>query len=120
MLDKPNWLKGDAATEWDRIVPWLRKVGKEESMDASALAGYCLAVAKMIRCEKEMENAPLVITGAQGGRIPNPLISIQSRAIAEVQRLAKEFGFTPRARGQTAKAAEADEPPPGLEQDDNV
>lgn len=99
MMKKPDYLTDEASQEWDRIVPWLEERGKEVDMDASALAGYCLAVAKMIRCEKLMAGQPYVVSGAQGGLIPNPMLAIQSRAIAEVQRLAKEFGFTPKSRG---------------------
>src|SRR5574343_91841 len=47
----PAWLKKDAKTEWDRVVPELRRVGLLTMVDQAALAGYCESWAKWKEAE---------------------------------------------------------------------
>src|SRR5262252_9861335 len=47
----PDWLAGEAAAEWSRIVPMIQALGVLSTSDGPALAVYCQAHAEARQAE---------------------------------------------------------------------
>jgi P27 family predicted phage terminase small subunit len=96
--DRPGWLSALAAEEWDRIAPDLHAMGTVRAVDATALACYCEAVARLrIATRIVGESGPLLM-GDDGHVRKNPAVSQARDASYEVRMWAREFGLTPSAR----------------------
>jgi P27 family predicted phage terminase small subunit len=81
--------------------------------DVRPLSLYCLAYARWCEAEDELyggkERPDLVIEGAMGGKVANPLVKIAASAGLNLMRYAVEFGFTPSSRTRISGTASADE-----------
>jgi P27 family predicted phage terminase small subunit len=110
---RPAWLSVMAAEEWDRIAPDLTAMGTVKAVDATALAAYCEAVARLrVATRLVTETGPLLM-GDDGKARKNPAVGQARDASYEVRMWAREFGLTPSARsplrievGQAAAPAE--------------
>ena len=94
----PGWMSALAREEWDRIAPDLVVMGTAKAVDATALAAYCEAVARLrVAAELVARSGPLLI-GREGQAVKNPAVAQARDASYEVRMWAREFGFTPSAR----------------------
>lgn len=95
---RPPWLSGLAAEEWDRIVPDLAAMGTVKAVDATALAAYCEAVARLRGALAAVAEHGMITTDAGGAPHRNPAAGMARDASNEIRMWAREFGFTPSAR----------------------
>lgn len=117
---KPPELTGEAAAEWDRIIPELEAAGWLSVVDRAGLAAYCLAWAQMVwadgvllRDGAVVEEPVQTATGKKiGVRLKaHPAAKIHADASRRVKMFLDSFGLTPAARqrfeGDTGAGAPA-------------
>lgn len=104
----PAYLKGWARKEWLRVVPDLYGTGTYAEIDETMLAAYCMAFARWIRAELDLERMAkldpvthgVMMKTSNGNAIQNPLVGAASTARRDMHRLADSFGLTPSSRTQ--------------------
>lgn len=99
-LAPPDWLVADAeaANVWKSLAPALDKQGFVTSLDADAIAFYCLAVANCRRASASINKLGMTYKAKSGLHKINPAVSVLRENIATATTLAKEIGATPLAR----------------------
>lgn len=95
---QPEWLSSAGAEEWNRVLPDLAVMRTAREVDASALAAYCEAVARLRTATQLVARAGLMIKDPDGALRKNPAVAQARDASNEVRMWAREFGFTPSAR----------------------
>ncbi len=107
MSEKPPWLTGEAAAEWDRVTEQLSHSGLLRTVDRAALCIYCKAWARWVDAEQKVEALGLVVRSPrQGTPQQNPYVRIANAAMAQVIQLTAEFGMTPASRTRLAMGPE--------------
>ena len=108
--EPPNLVKGEAKKIWERTAERLEKLGVINSIDESALVRYCLAYARFIEVEKEIEKLNregkkegklfkgLVTKTPSGYEQQSVLFQIRSKCHEEMKGFEAVFGMTPSAR----------------------
>ena len=120
----PRWLKGDARSEWRRIVPELKALGLLSKIDRAALTAYCQAWADYLDAIKQIEKNGSVLEirelakdGEKEGRIKymqqSPYVSIKNKAAEHMHKFLTEFGMTPASRSRIS-VAKTDTPKGGM------
>jgi P27 family predicted phage terminase small subunit len=95
----PDHLSDEAKAEWGRISGALTALQMLSTLDRAALAAYCQVYGRWEQAERALAaSKALTITAGNGRAIQNPLVSIANKAMAEMVRIAAEFGMTPSAR----------------------
>lgn len=106
---RPPELTGEAASEWDRIVPDLDAAGLLAVADRGILAAYCLAVADMLAARHAInQDGRFLRTPVQNSRgevlgetvKEHPAVKLLDRASGRVQRLAEALGLTAASRSR--------------------
>lgn len=99
---RPIWLKGEAKSTWDRLVPALYKAGLVTELNRETMALMCSAWADFVEAEKQLAAAKnkdgtraLLIKTKGGGVTENPLLYTRKRAWDQVFKAAACFGLTP-------------------------
>lgn len=108
----PIYLPTEAKKEWKRIVPQLMSLGLLTDLDVSGLAAYCNAFSTWVDAVRQLKGAAMIVPGARGGLISNPLLKVASDAQSEMKKWLCEFGMTPSARSRVAAVPAADEVDP--------
>lgn len=118
--DKPRELTGEAAKEWDRIIPELEAAGWLAVVDRAGLAAYCLAWAQMVWADEVCREEGAVIrepVQTAKGEVTefvrlkaHPAVKIHTEASRRVLSFLAEFGLTPAARGRLEGDAPAEAP----------
>lgn len=100
--EPPQWLRPLAAEEWHRVVPQLHELGLLARLDLSVVEAYCQTWARWREAETHLvaEGATYTITTKQGDQYEqaSPWVAISRQSLAELRRLAAEFGMTPAGR----------------------
>jgi P27 family predicted phage terminase small subunit len=96
--ERPAWLSDVAAEEWERIVPDLVAMGTVRAVDATGLAAYCEAVARLRAAAALVARTGPLIIGKDGTARRNPAVAQARDASNDVRVWAREFGLTPSAR----------------------
>lgn len=109
-LRAPNGMPEGARREWRRVVPLLVRMGVAGDVDRLALADYCLCVARLAQCEREIEEHGVLVKGDRG-LVKNPACQLAREYRAAVVRWSAEFGLTPSARGRIDAPAAAEVDP---------
>ncbi len=116
--DKPDWLTGEAADEWDRVVPQLEDLKLLTRIDTATLTGYCLAWAQLKDTTEDIEANGLTLLVLEkefdeGTRLyasvkVNPAATRREKAMADIRAFSAQYGFSPvdRARMTTPEAAD--------------
>jgi P27 family predicted phage terminase small subunit len=108
-----------ALTEWARLVPMLRRCRQITEADRSALIAVCLEWARYLDATSKV--TAMVITTQTGYPMPNPYLSIATKALTGCTRLWAELGLTPSSRSRVVvdgpgpagdAFSEFDAPPP--------
>lgn len=117
----PAWLKSnpDAAKEFRRLVKELAAMGVVGSVDANALARYCVLWVRWRQAEEMIKRAgdTFVIKDSDGKVktvMPSPHVAIARQLSEQLGRLEGEFGMTPSSRSRIEVAPPA--PAAGPEQ----
>lgn len=100
-----------ASREWTRVVPVLQMMAGLTSVDRSTAVDYCVCVARLEWCERQLSIEGLVTMG-QRGPCRNPLTTIASQYRTQLKAYIGELGLSPSARGRLT-------PPEGGDDDDD-
>jgi len=114
----PPYLKGYARREWQRVIPDLFGTGTYAEIDETMLAAYCMAFARWMRAELDLEKMAkldpvthgVMMKTTNGNAIQNPLVGAAATLRRDMHRLGDAFGLTPSSRTQiqTGKGGESD------------
>ena len=94
----PSHLNGAARQEWHWLARRLHEIGLLTAIDRDMLAAYCECKALRDEALAVVAKSNLLIKNVQGNLVPNPLLGIANRALAQMARIASEFGMTPGSR----------------------
>lgn len=107
--DMPAHLTGEAAAEWERIAPFLQKLGLVAEIDRAALAIYCSAWAEYRWAEERIAALNLDDPTAEAGRVMNTpsgykqisvVLQVRNRAIEVCAKFLAMFGMSPSDRSR--------------------
>lgn len=94
----PSWLSQVAKEEWDRVAPYLLRLGLLTHIDRAALAAYCQNFARWHDAEKLIAENGLVMKTPNEYEQQRPEIGIANTAMKQMKAFMVEFGMTPSAR----------------------
>lgn len=103
--DVPYEMDEEVREVWDFAVHQLGVMRTLSPADRDTLVAYCEAVVMHRRTSRALRDQDLLVPGAMGGRVRNPLVQMQRDAATLVRVLAREFGLTPSARSDISAAA---------------
>lgn len=86
-----------AGREWNRVVPVLKHTAGLAAVDAAALHEYCVVVARIDQCERNLSVNGLLMQ-TERGWTKNGAATIVSQYRATYKILIREFGLSPSAR----------------------
>lgn len=86
-----------ARREWRRVVPVLRHTAGLAEVDANLLLDYCVCVARIDQCERELSSRGLVVMGERGWQ-KNGAATIAGQYRAQLKVYIRELGLSPSAR----------------------
>lgn len=103
----PEYLDGEAAAEWDRIIPILRRMRVLTEADLSMVANWCMLHGVLISAYADFKKTGTLTKNKRTGSITqNPLLGVVTRTIVEMKAIATEFGLTPSSRVRLATEPE--------------
>jgi P27 family predicted phage terminase small subunit len=110
-IEAAEFGRGVASREWARVVPVLQMMAGLTAVDRSTAVDYCVCVARLEWCERQLSIEGLVTMG-QRGPCRNPLTTIASQYRTQLKAYIGELGLSPSARGRLT-------PPEGGDDDDD-
>lgn len=99
-----------ARREWRRVVPVLKHSAGLAAVDANLLLDYCVCVARIDQCERDLSVRGLLMEGERGWQ-KNGAATIVSQYRAQLKVYIRELGLSPSARAGLK--------PPGDDDDDS-
>jgi len=130
-LSEPNWLdvfpttadldqretntrcREMARREWRRVVPILTVSAGLGAVDLTVLTDYCVCVARIDQCERDLSTRGLLMEGERGWQ-KNGSTTIVGQYRQQLARYIGELGLSPSARGRLTP------PESGPDDDDDV
>lgn len=101
--EPPAWLPQSAITEWQRLVPVLKKDFPLSETDFGMLVSYCLAFSRIKTAESEIRRSgTYLINEDTGKKTVNPAVRVQSQAMKDLKQAASSLGMTLEARSKLA------------------
>ncbi|WP_228646489.1 phage terminase small subunit P27 family [Microtetraspora sp. AC03309] len=97
-----------ARREWRRIVPVLRHTAGLADVDAHLLLDYCVCVARIDQCERELSLRGLLLEGERGWQ-KNGATTIASQYRAQLKVYIRELGLSPSARAGMTPPGDGDD-----------
>ena len=88
-----------ASREWQRVVPVLQHMAGLTGVDRSTVVDYCVCVARLEWCERQISVEGLITLG-QRGPCRNPLTTIATQYRTQLKAYIGELGLSPSARGR--------------------
>lgn len=99
----PDWLPQSAISEWNRLVPVMKKDFPLSETDYGLLISYCLSYSRIKTAESEIRKSGTFITNEKTGfKQPNPAVRVQSQAMKDLKASAGALGMTLQARSKLA------------------
>ncbi len=86
-----------ARREWRRIVPVLEYTAGLAAVDMTVLTDYCICVARIDQCERDLSRRGLMMEGERGWQ-KNGATTIVSQYRAQLKIYIRELGLSPSAR----------------------
>ena len=86
-----------ARREWRRVVPVLKYTAGLTAVDANLLHDYCLCVARIDQCERDLSTRGMLMEGERGWQ-KNGATTIVSQYRAQLKVYIRELGLSPSAR----------------------
>lgn len=129
-IEEPNWLdtfpavrdadclkankraREIARREWRRVVPVLHYAAGLAAVDTNLLHDYCVCVARIDQCEREISTEGLLVRGERGWQ-KNGATTIAGQYRAQLKIYIRELGLSPSARASF-------KPPEGTGGDDDT
>src|SRR5579864_4255499 len=87
---KPAGLSPEAAAEWNRLAPALRRLGLLGPRDLMFFVAYCEATATFTRANAKVKEQGELVLNADGLPIRNPWLKVRSDAAAEIRAFGSE------------------------------
>ena len=95
----PDDLDGEAAAEWERVVPEIEAMGLLATLDRGALIRYCRGWADWCELDQRLRATGMLVRGRRDdGLVRNPLWMMRSDIEATLRELGKQLGLTPASR----------------------
>lgn len=131
-LPEPNWLdiwpavrdkaqqainrraREIASREWRRVVPVLEKSAGLGAVDAQILTDYCVCVARIDECERDISRRGMLVEGERGWQ-KNGSTTVAGQYRTQLKAYIGELGLSPSARGRLTppgKGGEGDDGDP--------
>lgn len=86
-----------AAALWVKVAPTLSRsvglVGEQQEV----LVDYCLTYARIVQGERVLSKEGLVVKGANGGMVRNPMTTVLNQYRSNFRSLVGELGLSPAA-----------------------
>jgi P27 family predicted phage terminase small subunit len=101
----PAELTKEARAEWNRVVPLLEADGILAFVDLAGLVAYCDSYGTWQRATRMLKVKGLTFKTPKGYTQQRPEVSIADRARKQMVDFAREFGWTPSARGKVKPPA---------------
>jgi len=103
---EPKWfdLLGNRRTAaearrwWREIVPLLHGAGVLTKLDETLVVEAAVCAARIRECERELGRTGLLVDGARGGIVRNPIIMALSSYRQSLKSYLRELGLTPLSR----------------------
>jgi P27 family predicted phage terminase small subunit len=89
-----------ATAEWQRLAPMLRLARQVTDADRSALLALCLEWSRYLEAMQKVKTTGMVVQAPSGYPIPNPYLSIATKALSGCHKLWPELGLTPSSRSR--------------------
>lgn len=91
-----------ARREWRRVVPKLRRAAGLGVVDLAVLTDYCICVARLDECERDISRRGLLLQSerADRGLVRNPSTTVAAQYRTQLARYVGELGLSPSARGR--------------------
>ena len=97
-----------ARREWRRIVPVLKHTAGLAAVDANLLHDYCVCVARIDQCERELSQNGLLMLGERGWQ-KNGATTIVNQYRAQLKVYIRELGLSPSARASISPPGDDDD-----------
>lgn len=110
MPDCPAHLTGLARSQWKVLAPKLHGAGLLQSVDADALAAYCIAYQQWRDATTIIKREGMTFLTIRGVRGIHPAVKIQQKALSLMQQLMSQFGLSPKARANLGGAGKSNKP----------
>lgn len=92
-----------ARREWHRVVPVLEKTAGLGAVDAHVLADYCICVARIDECERDISRRGMLIEGERGWQ-KNGSTTVAGQYRTQLRAYIGELGLSPSSRARFAPA----------------
>lgn len=86
-----------AKAAWEHVVPVLDAIGILATIDRSALADYCILVARVEQAERDITRNGIWVPGERGAQ-KNPATTFVNQAYTHLKTFRASFGLTPLDR----------------------
>lgn len=86
-----------ARREWRRVVPVLKHTAGLAEVDATILTDYCICVARIDQCEREISRNGLLMKGERGWQ-KNGATTVVGQYRTQLKAYIGELGLSPSAR----------------------
>ena len=96
----PTWLDANAKKEWTRITKELESLGLLTRCDMAALAGYCVAFARVQECAKVIKKHGATYETETGYFRERPEVGMEQKYLALMKQYLAEFGLSPSSRSR--------------------
>ena len=96
----PAWLPKAGKDEWKKVAPDLMARGLLTDTDTTALANYCVAVARVQECAKILIRGAMIKAPDKTPKA-HPAVRMQHQYLETARRYAAELGLTPVSRQRT-------------------
>lgn len=104
----PEGITEVARTEWLRLAPMLWEARQVTDGDRTSLIALCLEWGRYVLATRKITS--LVVMTPSGYPLPNPYISIATKALSSCAKLWPELGLTPSSRARVSIAPGASDP----------
>jgi len=91
----PAELSADARKVWDEVAPLLIAEGRLTELSRIPFAIFCSAVADWFAANAALQTYGAVIKSPSGYPVQSPYVSVASKHLDTILKLATEFGLTP-------------------------
>jgi P27 family predicted phage terminase small subunit len=97
-----------ASREWRRVVPVLRNTAGLTAVDAAVLHDFCVCVARLDQCEREISSRGMVVLGERGWQ-KNGATTIAGQYRSQLARYVGELGLSPSSRARMPARPDGDD-----------
>ena len=97
-IDPPDWMPITAQKMWQHLVPQLLKAGVLQMTDLHNVEAFCMAYCRWREAEIDVIDKGVVVTGAMGGPIKNPALTVINETKRQMMQFGALLGLDPSSR----------------------